>query len=344
MDRPTGTGVVRTIEASRANLRRSSPASSGHSAIVYVTKRGEYVVVKGRLTMGELWLATPREVYAVDVSTHQDTFDVELPSKEEAFSFSAKVDVTWRVSDPVAAVRAQLDNPEASIKQHLVVRLRTVSRLFDLESSAAAEKRINEDHEDFEAHSIPLANGVKILGCRVVVTLAAEANAHIAGRTRARWERENIESTGITEQHSHVLELQRAEFQQKLDALKQKHDLDLKVERMTVYADALRTDNHNVLALRLSDHGEDVNDVIQLMMKQKQMEFDGANAVLNSLLEANLVNRKDIAAIMANASSTVIEQLQGSRSLDGEKPAGPRRPKPVEAVRTDQEEDEEDDG
>ncbi|RKT54811.1 hypothetical protein [Saccharothrix australiensis] len=338
MGSATDQGVVREIEVSRSALRKANPSSSGHSAVVCVTRRGEYVTVQGRLTMGELWLTTPREMYVVDISAREDVFKVDLPSQEEAFSFAANLRVRWHVADPVAAVRARLGAPQHSVKQQVEVRLREVSRLFDLESSAAAERRINLDHEHLE---IPLHNGVVVDGCRVVLSLDAEAREHIAKRTRARWTREDLAITGETEQQSHLLELQRTSFQRELEALREKHEMDLKMQRMSVYADALRTDNNNLLALRLAGHGEDVNDVIEMIMKQRQLEFNGASAVLNSLLEANLVNRKDVAAIMANASNMVIDQLGGPKGLD--KAAEPRPAVAADAVRADRVEEDDDD-
>jgi hypothetical protein len=98
-----------------------------------------------------------------------------------------------------------------------------------------------------------------------------------------------------------------------------------------------------VLALRLAGHGEDVNDVIELMMRQQKLEFEGAHAVLSSLLEANLVNHKDVAAIMANASDRMAEHLSGHDPLDLKRAKdavrGDRKPKVIEPAQEDDEDD-----
>jgi hypothetical protein len=103
----------------------------------------------------------------------------------------------------------------------------------------------------------------------------------------------------------------------------------------------LRADDLNLLALRLADNSEDVNEVINMIMDQRKLEFDSANAVLNSLLEANLLNHKHVAAIMANASNVVIDNIRGATKL-GIGSADTVRPTalPVEAARAeDQDED-----
>jgi hypothetical protein len=126
-----------------------------------------------------------------------------------------------------------------------------------------------------------------------------------------------------------------------MEQLQQRHELEMKQERMKVYADALRADDLNLLALRLADNSEDVNEVINMIMDQRKLEFDSANAVLNSLLEANLLNHKHVAAIMANASNVVIDNIRGATKL-GIGSADTVRPTalPVEAARAeDQDED-----
>jgi hypothetical protein len=208
-----------------------------------------------------------------------------------------------------------------------------------VESSAAAERRINLD---LGSRTMPISDSIEVVKCTVVLSLDAATKAHIASRTLAVREREKLRQTEETEQQAHLLELQRAAFQRQLEEQKEKHELELKQQRMTVYADALRTDSVNVLALRLAGHGEDVNDVIELMMQQRKLEFEGARAVLNSLLEANLLNRKDVAAIMANASNRMVDHLRGDNPLGIERgeASGPQ-PAPVAAARYDDDEDDE---
>jgi hypothetical protein len=325
--------IVQQLLLNRADLRRINPVSSGHTAIVYLNKRGAYVVGAGRLTMGEIWWNTPKEIYAVDVAPHSDSFVVGLPSAEEAFSFAATVRVTWRVCDPVAAVRGKLDDPNVAVRQYVEERLREQTRSFDVENSAAAERHINLQYGD---RTVPVSDAVEITRCSVVLTLDESTSEHIRNRTMVVREREKLRHDKETEAHAHEVKLQQTMNEQELQRLTEKHDLALKKQRMEFYADAISTGSHNVLALRLAGHGEDVNDVIQLLMKQQSLEFEGARVVLNSLLEANLINRKDVAGIMANASNRMVEHLGGTNPLAID---GPKQ-RPATVPPTDDEDDE----
>ncbi|MBM7774328.1 hypothetical protein JOD54_004532 [Actinokineospora baliensis] len=323
--------VARAIKLNRG--MRSMPTSSEHTAIVSVTKDGEYEVVKGRLKVSAFVGAILWEVFSVDIAAQEDTFSLDLPTRTEAFAFAAEVTVRWRVVDPVAAVRAQAKNPRAAIRQRLEPLLRQLSRQFDVHNNAGAESHINGRHMD-QVFAVP--GGLAVEGYHVRLDLDDEARAYIADQERDKWQRGRIRAEQETDALAHQFAKQRADHEAELESMRARHELALRMDRMSVYADALRTDSHNMLALRLSGHHEDINEVIELMMRERRMEFDGASALLNSLLERNLVNRKDVEAIMANASRSVIEKLRGDRALTGAQPA---TAVPAAAGEDDEEED-----
>lgn len=319
--------LVQQLSADRSELRKMNPVSSGHTAVVYLDKRGSYVLGAGRLTMGEIWWNAPKEVYTVDIAPHGEAFTLELPSREEAFFFSGKIRATWRVDNPVAAVRDKITDPTAAIRRLVEENLRELTREFDVESSASAERKINFEFRD---RAMRLSTAVVVNGCSVTLALDEGTRTHIATRTLAVRERETIVQDRETEATAHLLERQRAANRQELEQLEAAHALELKRQSMEFYADALRTGSHNVLALRLAGHHDDVNDVIGLLMKQQNLEFEGARMVLNSLLEANLLNRKDVAGIMANASNRMVDHLSGKDQLSLERT--PRDPE-IEPMR-----------
>lgn len=359
MNDPDSKPIVQHTEPDRATLRRTNPISGGDTATVYRSKSGVYRLATRRLTASEIWLDTPTVMYTVDTAAHPESFEIDLPSAEEAFSFHAKVDVCWRVADPLQAVQSSLSEPERVYRPHLEGRLREITRQFDVESSAAAERQIYLTYGD---RIVELAQGLSLTRCSAILSLDQGTRQHIAGRTHAKRQAERrgqehtakLEKLHLTELEGSVeqrLALQRAEHEQKLEKLAEEHALEMKQQRMMVYADALRTDNLNVLALRLAGHGDDVNDVINLMMQQRKLEYDSANAVLNSLLEANLVNRKDVAAIMAKASNVITDNFRGVTPLgigaaDRLAQVGPTKPDSapqVHAERLEEPEDDDDD-
>jgi hypothetical protein len=293
--------VVQQQQIDRASLRKLNPVSSGHTSIVYVTKRGQYVIGAGRLTMGEIWLNTPKELYNVDVAPHQDTFTLLLPSKEQAFSFTADVRVTWRIVDPVAAVRAKLDNPVPAVQHHVEERLREHARGFDVENAVDAERQINLDFGD---RVMSVSDAIQVQRCTVVLKLDEDARKHIASRT------EHLRAMEAAERERELARERRVLAQDE-----EEHELRMKKNRMDVYANALREDDQNVLALMLAGHGEDATAVINLMMQQKQLQFDAARDMLDKLLSANLVNRRDVASIMNNAGAAIVSGVQGPKPL-----------------------------
>lgn len=316
--------VVQRIAVSRAGLRKENPASSGHTAVVYVMKSGEYRVGTGRLTMGEILLATPREMFLVDLTPHEEMYELGLPSSEEAFEYTASVRATWRIADPIAAVRAGQVEPRDAIGRFLEERLREVTRQFGLEKSADAERRIGHEFGD---RILRLSDAVQVTRCTAVLALDERAREHIAGRTQFQWSSESE----LQEQQLRKL---RAGHARELQRLKETHELDMKQERMKVYADALRADDVNLLALRLTGHDEDVKDVINLLMERKKLGLDKANEVLNMLLANNLVNHKDVARLLADASDTLIGLPKNLTE---------RQPVPTKSTRADLDDEEEDD-
>lgn len=298
-DRPdakTADAVVQRIEVTRAGLRKNNPASSGHSAIVYVTKRGDYQVGSGRLTTGELWLATPREMYLVDITPHEEVFELSLPSAEEAFTYAASVRVTWRISDPVAAVKTGKVEPREAIGRFLEEKLREVTRQFGVEDSANAERRIA--HE-FGEREVRMSDAVVVTRCTAVLDLEESTREYIASRTK-------FARTYETEKLSHEVRQLRAQHSREMRQLEQQHELELKQQRLKVYADAIREDDANVLALRLAGHKDDIQDVIALLREQKKLSLENAKDVLQMALEHKAVTLTELKPLLNDASRTML--------------------------------------
>ncbi|MEU0531335.1 hypothetical protein [Amycolatopsis tolypomycina] len=298
-DRPdtggAGTAVQR-LEVTRSSLRKNNPASSGHSAVVYVTKRGDYQVGAGRLTAGEVWLATPREMYLVDITPHEEVFELGLPSAEEAFTYTASVRVTWRISDPVAAVKAGKVEPREAIGRFLEEKLREVTRQFGVEDSANAERRIAHEFGDRE---VRMSDAVVVTRCTAVLDLDESTRKHIASRTE-------FARSSETERLSHEVRRLRAEHAREMQRLEQQHELELKQQRMKVYADAIREDDANVLALRLAGHKEDIQDVIELLQEQKKLSLENAKGILQMALENKAVTLTELKPLLNDASRTML--------------------------------------
>ncbi|MER6667814.1 hypothetical protein ABT256_24920 [Amycolatopsis japonica] len=307
--------VVRTMDVSRASLRKVNPASSGHAAIVYLTRRGTYELATSRLTMGELWLDTPSEMYSVDLTTHDDVLSLELPSQEEAFRFPATVHVSWRVSDPIIAVRTGLNDPVGQVQRALEGQLRTVTRKFSLTENPQAEAEINAIY-----HGKPIVVSSALVIDRCSVLIDPEAG-----------------------QRRHVEELRVTAHDRQLSMLREENDLALKKQRMDMYLEALRADNRSMLALVLAGHGEDAKAVISLVVRENDKNAERAREVLDMLIEKKLVNRHDVKKIMNHAAEEVSGHIGDVNPLVARKTAAADEKPPTQVVSRRMDDDDDDD-
>ncbi|GAB3491291.1 hypothetical protein [Amycolatopsis cihanbeyliensis] len=355
MTDPEDVPLLRRETPTRSELRKRNPVSDDRSAVVYLDQRGEFNLATSRLTAGEIWLDTPQAMYTVDIAPRRCEFELRLPSGEEAFFFTARAQVRWKVIDPVLAVARNVANVPEMLRPFLETRLRETTRRFGAESGAAAEREIGRAYGE---RTIPVDDGVAITRCVITLALDSGTEKHIAARTHAGRQQErrelahtnkiqHLRLTEVESTHQGRLDELNAEHERRLAELQQQHELRLQQERMKVYADALRADDLNLLALRLAGHHEDVDGVLRLIMEQRNVEVENAKAVLHTLLDSNLVNRSDVHGIMTRASGVVSEQLRGRTALGiGAADGRERSPQLVGGTAenaSDQDEDEDED-
>jgi hypothetical protein len=308
--------VVRT-ELNRTALLKSPPMSSADSALVFLDKAGRLHDLGRPLTRGEMAWHTPKAVFEVDTAVRTTSFELELPAEEEAFTFTAKVVVHWRVTDVMTAVRCGLTNAELVIRSAVEKGLRRISRAHPIEHSAAAEAAIRAH---LDRGPVKLEQGLSLVGGVVSLHLDDDTRRHIAARTSRERTREVIQGEHETaelrakldikqEFSRQELEVQRAKFALQMADQEERHKLALEQMKMQFYSQALSEGNLNLIALRLSSNREDVNDVINLFMRQRQLDYEGARGMLNSLLDNRLVNKRDVADIMARATAVVADHM-----------------------------------
>jgi len=308
--------ITRT-EPTRGSLLKSRPVPGADSATVFLDKRGRLYGLDRPLTVGEAAWDTPKAVFEVDIAVHPITFELQVPAAEEAFSFNTKVVAHWRIVDPTAAVESNLSNPDLVVRSGVERRLRKISRGFAIEDSADAENAIRAHFAHMPVH---LVQGIALVDCMVSLSLDGSTKKHVAARTHAKRERESIKSRHETAQLNtrlsieqasaqQLLEAQQARFAQEMAAQAEKHKLEIEQMNMQFYSQALGEGNLNLIALRLSSNRDDVNDVINLFMRQRELDYEGARGMLNSLLENRLVNKRDVADIMARATAVVADHM-----------------------------------
>ncbi|MFE7719706.1 hypothetical protein ACFU44_11775 [Nocardia rhizosphaerihabitans] len=273
------------------------------------------MLIDRRLSASEVFYSPPAGVFWVDVGVHHESNQYELPTAEGVFNFIAEVDVSWRVGDPVQAVDDRAASGEAVYRPFLEQELRRISREFGLDQFSQAELRINGHFAD---RTIELPCGITLLSCVVKLAPESSTHSHLRQATydrrkeqRRAAEHESLLRTGLLKQTEnetrHDLALQSTRHDHEIAELEERHRLELEQLRMSFYTEALQSGDLGVLTFRLSANRDDVDDVIQLMMRQRKLDFETAHSALNSLLEQRMVNKRDVQDIMARASKIMAD-------------------------------------
>ncbi|MBF5000271.1 hypothetical protein IRT45_24300 [Nocardia sp. BSTN01] len=308
--------LLRYEEMSRGAWRRFRPTTDGPMVAVSEDRQGRLQLMDRRPSASEVFYSPPTGVYWVDVSVHHAGARIKLPTAEGVFHFVADLDLAWRIGDPVQAVRDKLRDGEYIYRPYLEHQLRSISRKFEVNRFAEAEQHLNI----FADRTTELPCGIVLLDWKVKLSPESSTQSHIQERTYDihRKERREAEHDGL--QHAatlrhreteveHRLALQQESFRQELAKLEEQHRLDLEKLRMQFYSDALQTGELGAIALRLASNREDVNEVIQLFMREKQLDFTAASEMLNALLEQRLVNRRDVQDILQQTTGVIADRL-----------------------------------
>jgi hypothetical protein len=322
--------ILRREEVSRASLRRSQPVAEGNTVLVYVDRRGRRFVADRPLTAAEIWFETPSVVYVVDTGVHHEEFGFDLPSKEEAFSFRATVELAWQIQDPDEAVKARISDAQSVYRPYLQRPLRRISRNHGVENSAAAEHEINDEFAEGPHH---LGQGLYLLNCTVTLALDSGAQHHIAERTKAKWNDEitlrehtsKLESTVRQEleaEAEHLIAQLRAGHEQERLKQAEEHRIALQKLRLERYDEVLKDERWGLIKLRLEGNPDDVDGVIDLIMRQKQVDYEGARGILKAGLDGGVVTPKQVAGVVAQATDFLTQGLRRNADWqDEEQPA-----------------------
>ncbi|MFC5202316.1 hypothetical protein [Streptomyces kaempferi] len=145
-------------------------------ALVFSTPKGGYetYLPPRRPTRSEIVAKRYSAVYEVDMGVHPHSAELTLPSDNDAFEFTAVLDLSWQVLDPGRFVESGHRNVPATLIGELQQAARPVSRRFAIADSAAAERE--------------LLQAVTVLG-----PLGAPAGLQVTWTLRLRRDQANIE-------------------------------------------------------------------------------------------------------------------------------------------------------
>jgi hypothetical protein len=250
--------TVRPIARFDYTVRRAVTAID--HALVFVTAKGTYDVYTPPHRPSRSDAATRRytSVYEVDMGSHPVQLALEMPSDDDAFSFGATADLTWRVADPVAYVASGERDVPTRLTRELHQLARPVSRAFSIEDSPAAERAVQRAVEE---GGFAAGTGLAVT-CTVRLRLDDEAIAHRRRQRSLRYESDMLDP-------EHEFRLRLARQQHELEMLRQQQDHHLIAEKINFYQYHLQHGGVAAWALHLSQHPEDTKMVVGSIQKDQ---------------------------------------------------------------------------
>ncbi|WP_265566050.1 hypothetical protein [Streptomyces hygroscopicus] len=135
--------VLTVRQLSRFEFNVKSLVRIDH-ALVFSTPKGSYdaYLPPHRPTRSEIAAKRYTAVYEVDMGVHPHTAELALPSDNDAFEFTAEVDISWQVLDPARFVASGHRDVPGLLLGELQQAARPVTRRFAIADSAAAEREL----------------------------------------------------------------------------------------------------------------------------------------------------------------------------------------------------------
>ncbi|MFI2209041.1 hypothetical protein [Streptomyces sp. NPDC020141] len=133
--------VLTVRQLSRFEFSRRALTRIDH-ALVFTSPKGAYDAFLPPLRPSRSEVAAKRytSVYEVDMGVHPFSAELGLPSDNDAFEFTAEVDLSWQVADPALFVKSGHRDVPALLVGDLQRAARPVTREFAIARSAEAEE------------------------------------------------------------------------------------------------------------------------------------------------------------------------------------------------------------
>ncbi|MFI2204098.1 hypothetical protein ACH47Z_25605 [Streptomyces sp. NPDC020192] len=276
-------------------------------ALVFSTPKGSYeaYLPPHRPTRAEITAKRYSAVYEVDMGVHPHTTTLTLPSDNDAFEFTAEVDLSWQVLDPARFVASGHRDVPALVHGELQQAARPVTRRFPVAQSASAEQellravtvlgplgataglqvtwtlRLRRDQADIEHQQRLRAIDHSATEQAFAAQRGMEVDVEMDRRLRQQ-DALQIERavTYGAQQHELLLQQQRQQHELALQQGRQEAELQqIEAQKIAFYQYHLQQGGVHTWALHLAQHPEDSHLVMssmredQLRMIQAQMDL-----------------------------------------------------------------------
>ncbi|WP_198602494.1 hypothetical protein [Streptomyces sp. DH-12] len=251
--------VLTVRQLSRFELSLKHVVRIDH-ALVFSTPKGGYEAYPppARPSRSEIAARRYTAVYEVDMGIHPFTETLTLPSDNDAFEFTAEVDVSWQVLDPARFVASGVRDVPALLIGELQQAARPVTRRFAVDDSARAERE--------------LLNAVTVVG-----PLGAPAGLQVTWTLRLRRDQADIDHQRRLQQIGHSA-------QEQVHAAQEGMRVDAAMDERHRQQDALQT-------ARFLEYGRQQQE---LAMQQHRWQHEQAMLQGEQMLELQRVEAKKI--------------------------------------------------
>ncbi|MGW0471091.1 SAV_2336 N-terminal domain-related protein [Streptomyces coeruleorubidus] len=142
------------------DLRRLGIPAPGRTAVVHTRPDGPLTLLDPAQPHGD---RPSRFVtyYKVDLTTHQSHHRVSLPSSGKG-AFTAAVELSWHVDDPVAFVRAEVSRVSEPLLGHLLEEAARITRRHPLRRAGAAQRAVNAGLRRWPVPGLSVAASVQL--------------------------------------------------------------------------------------------------------------------------------------------------------------------------------------
>ncbi|MGW2717914.1 hypothetical protein [Streptomyces sp. NPDC001492] len=282
-------------------------------ALVFSTPKGGYdsYLPPRRPTRSEIAAKRYTAVYEVDMGVHPFSAELALPSDNDAFEFTAAVDLSWQVLDPARFVASGHRDVPALVLGELQQAARPVTRRFAIPDSAYAERellqavtvlgplgapaglqvtwtlRLRRDQENIDhqrrLQAIDHSAAEQIRAAERGMEIDVEVDRR--NREQDRLQIERAMAYG-TQQQELALQQQRWQHQQALEQGQQMIELQaIEAKKIEFYQWHLQQGGVHAWALHLAQHPEDSHLVMQSMREDQlrmiQAQMDLVSQLLN---------------------------------------------------------------
>ncbi|MCX5332063.1 hypothetical protein [Streptomyces sp. NBC_00140] len=252
--------VLTVRQLSRFEFNLKSYVRIDH-ALVFATAKGGYeaYLPPRRPTRGEIATNRYTAVYEVDMGVHPHTAELPLPSDNDAFEFTAQVDLSWQVLDPARFVASGHRDVPGLLLGELQQAARPVTRRFAIADSAAAERE--------------MLDAMSLLG-----PLGAPAGLQVTWTVRLRRDQENID-------HQRRLQAIDHSAEEQIRVAQRGSDIDVEADRRGRQQDALQLDRAMAYGVQQQE----------LLLQQQRWQHEQAMQQGRQMVELQQIEAEKIA-------------------------------------------------